>query len=1655
MFSRPKNILSVSCIDGEYRYNGYQTNPSGITWKQIDIWDGVQSDKFRLYPFYDGLYVSWKLDPESETPCRKVGCATAINCRNATISNQGIYAFLDAPCGNWPITKGACPFYFRPCGPDYDCYQVNLTHDSSSAIVTVDRDFLSGTLDVWFRIVINFIDDTCWYPRLRIGFVGVSFGNSTDYMDIFYNYINMQLLSRCQESETTTNNQCTQEIQCLDVVDPFRSSELLEAEGYQIAMYKPSSNNILFCNESLYINVSITCSTDAPSSTPTKAPSSAPTVTTPTNPTSSPTTSQPTLPTSSPIMTYLTDDHIVIPIGNTFCGLSNSSILPNHTTAHLYELEIDGTKEVTISTCSDWLFDKADIRRNVIDVLDGYENILLSSDIGCNSDPLSVILQEGIYYIYITMRAESITGTYYFNTSCSTLNPTETPTNIPSESPTITSPSNAPSRTPSVFPTIEPTLFPTLEPTTPSVAPSTTPTDHPTLPTLAPTHSVGVLCGDHEWCYNVDIFLSDGNKTTETVAIAGENDDIDTYFHIQFTAKGGKCVKPTMSLSMEEIDFSSPYEYIDVLNDDNSTITRCTGSLDSNCGHWIDCLTDYSLGTQSILQDDTYTITIHQPFTLNAKCQPIHSYSVNVALTITCSDESVSPTYSPSSAPTFSPSKSPTSQPSQSPTTAPSLSPTHIPVNLTCDSNIPQTIYSAGDESIINQYTMTVESKTDMLLTLCNWASWTSYGIIWMKLEIYNEDNDPLTNPPSESTDTTLCNQTISQSAGQYQQILDPGLYHIKAEFYYLCEEFHCPYGQAHPYSIVVTCRTTPEPTTSSPSNSPSLTPTLTPSFSPSNSPSYSPTFSPSATPSSAPTYSPSNAPSLSPTITPSLSPSDSPSYSPTYVPSEAPSTAPTIAPSDSPSFSPSMAPSLAPSLAPTYSPSSGPSFSPSLAPSLSPSESPSLAPSNAPSQAPTRIPTQSNSYDSYMEVTYNIFISLPDYIDYLAKDFMNNTAKIIELIEQGYVNHKTFQKDRWILEYRTFTLRLLDINGRIVSELANDNELDSLLTYFIGNEGLRFHSRLECSLFICNEISDKYDKKKFENKTALLLNGYFRENIPSEVDVNANSESDEIKFSVLSMGSVKDLDTHPPDFTSVIIGSVAGTIILLILWCIVYYYDVIKREIDKRKTIFIRNPMVIAIAIGYYKKDPTRDDIRNIGGRLKNLHGIRVDIEKVIKLFGKDKLKYDIHPSKYYEENVDNYKAYWDEDELIDFLKAKSDKLESNLYTHMNDKKNQYDGLMVIISCHGLKGCILTSDYQKIDKAAIHRIFSAKKPLSRKIPRIFLFDCCSGSGERDTDWRAQSNDGDEDEISSSEDDYEKGIKDKTKRKKKTVTGSAATDKTKQSHQDGIEQGKHMLSLSDQTKNTTVGHIASQASQIWMYGEDNPDFQLVTINAANDGFQSKMSVETGSYVITQFVDGIRNNLFMDKNIKGIDRIKNNIYRKHNDQFLYQILNKIQDDLHQLGKQLMVKTFNNNTEFIKFEVNNRTKEAMDVNDTDTEYLLRVPQDGDDMNIEHKSLLDDDIPKSMNPTQGEIVAAAEMTILNKTKQTQEYPNLELEVAQEIEEKISLATFDELQGIQDEVINDQYDGMDGTHGTIIYEQDGNVDIQMTTLIHGEDDK
>ena len=138
---------------------------------------------------------------------------------------------------------------------------------------------------------------------------------------------------------------------------------------------------------------------------------------------------------------------------------------------------------------------------------------------------------------------------------------------------------------------------------------------------------------------------------------------------------------------------------------------------------------------------------------------------------------------------------------------------------------------------------------------------------------------------------------------------------------------------------------------------------------------------------------------------------------------------------------------------------------------------------------------------------------------------------------------------------------------------------------------------------------------------------------------------------------------------------------------------------------------------------------------------------------------------------------------------------------------------------------------------------------------RVFLFDCCSGNNERETDR----------DISDDSKDVGKAIP--------------------------FEMSKK-ISLND-----------INAVTPWIEGENNPDYRLALLEAANPGFQSKLRSDVGSYVIHSFYE---------KTLKSV--------KKNKRLFLHQIFDKVQDELHTLGKQHPVYTWNDGTRYIRFKRN---------------------------------------------------------------------------------------------------------------------------------------
>ena len=187
-----------------------------------------------------------------------------------------------------------------------------------------------------------------------------------------------------------------------------------------------------------------------------------------------------------------------------------------------------------------------------------------------------------------------------------------------------------------------------------------------------------------------------------------------------------------------------------------------------------------------------------------------------------------------------------------------------------------------------------------------------------------------------------------------------------------------------------------------------------------------------------------------------------------------------------------------------------------------------------------------------------------------------------------------------------------------------------------------------------------------------------------------------------------------------IVIGIICGSICIIIMILSLSIYSRRKQKMKRELlTTYIQNPLVIAIAIGKYHKIPTDPDVADCV--FNNLDAIENDIKNINALFGVT-LNYKIFPKYDADKKI---RTHWNKKQIMDLLHKKAKYLDKSV------EDNKHDALVVVISCHGIPDHIVTSDYKKINKDTIHRIFSVDFPSLRHIPGIFIYDCCDGENDR------------------------------------------------------------------------------------------------------------------------------------------------------------------------------------------------------------------------------------------------------------------------------------------------------------------------------------
>jgi len=314
---------------------------------------------------------------------------------------------------------------------------------------------------------------------------------------------------------------------------------------------------------------------------------------------------------------------------------------------------------------------------------------------------------------------------------------------------------------------------------------------------------------------------------------------------------------------------------------------------------------------------------------------------------------------------------------------------------------------------------------------------------------------------------------------------------------------------------------------------------------------------------------------------------------------------------------------------------------------------------------------------------------------------------------------------------------------------------------------------------------------------------------------------------------------------------SSALALILCALGCVAYFWCLAQKERDS--AMKVKKAMVVVAAIGEYDKRPA-----NPCAQLKSVGLTNLDVTKDIKglhsLFGPKQLNYDVFPK-----GDELFKTRWSESELVQMLEACAKDMNERI-----TRGEHFDGLVVVITGHGTKHNICTSDYQLIEKVVIHRIFSAQYPKLREFPRLFLYDCCAGNDQQLT--------------------YRKDLDE----------SSPDADSPKSV---------------DSEKTYTVNDV-QRPHEIWIKGEKNPDHKLIEIHAANEGFQAKINSDIGSYLISSFVKKMRRN------------------QGTNAKYICEVMDEIQKDLAMRGKQQIVPTYNDQTRYVVFERNDEQMQRVE-------------------------------------------------------------------------------------------------------------------------------
>lgn len=349
-----------------------------------------------------------------------------------------------------------------------------------------------------------------------------------------------------------------------------------------------------------------------------------------------------------------------------------------------------------------------------------------------------------------------------------------------------------------------------------------------------------------------------------------------------------------------------------------------------------------------------------------------------------------------------------------------------------------------------------------------------------------------------------------------------------------------------------------------------------------------------------------------------------------------------------------------------------------------------------------------------------------------------------------------------------------------------------------------------------------------------------------------------------------------------------AAVMVLMLCLCLICIYCMRKKKTNSG--IIVKNAMVILIGIGTYVKNQIDPDPNLRGVNMPDLP-VDIDLENLKELFGKECLNYTV----FQEYQRAKHKIYWTKEELEDYLDGKAQYLQDNM--------DKFDGLLVIVSAHGIEGHICTSDYKTIRKLDFHRTFSKYKRLREK-PRLFIFDCCDGNNQRgkgmeleiqsplqlpkgkSSEYIAVCQD---EHVEAGMDVIQTSIK-KPPFSPMELAKGRSSEYTVIREEDEEEEKKIMIDQQD-----TAHAVQNTSDDLWPKDSKNPDYLLAEIHAANPGFKSFMHGKDGSFLL-----------------RGFKRVMMKDIKKGKSRCIYQIIDDIGKSLEK-GQQLRPIYYNNTRE----------------------------------------------------------------------------------------------------------------------------------------------